>query len=303
MSGLKDRVIVVTGAGRGLGRAYALDLARREACVVVNTRPRAAGQPGSAEAVAAEIRALGGRAAAAPLAVEDADAGDRLLEAALSAFGRLDGLVNNAGAPEARTLHKQTADEFRANFEVNFFGSLTPTLPLYRHMRDQGSGRILMSASAAGLHGVHGMAAYSAAKAALIGLTRVIALEGAGHGVSANVIAPFAATGMTADYLEDDMARRMGPERVAPVVSWLMSPDCPLNGETLTAGAGRVRRAIRIEGRGLRFADGFGPSDLAANVQALMEMDGWTTFDEGQASFAHLMSADLPMAKPALNLR
>ncbi len=298
MTGLKDRVIVVTGAGRGLGRAYALDLAQRGACVVVNTRPRPADQPGSAEAVVAEVVAAGGRAVAAPLAVDDADSGDRLLEAALSAFGRIDGLVNNAGAPEARTLHKQDADEFRANFEINFFGSLTPTLPIYRHMREQGSGRILMSASAAGLHGVHGMAAYSAAKAALIGLARVIALEGAAHGVSANVIAPFAATGMTADYLEDEVARRMGPERVAPVVSWLMSADCGLNGETLTAGAGRVRRAIRAEGRGLRFPDGFAPSDLASNARALMDMDGWSTFDEGQASFAHLMAADLPLAKP-----
>ena len=298
MSTLQGQVVIVTGAGRGLGRAYALDLASRGASVVVNTRQRLEGQPGSAQSVVEDIRNAGGIAVAAPLAVEEADSGDQLLDAALSAFGRVDGLLNNAGAPEAKTLHKQTTDQFRQNFEINFFGSLTPTLPIYRHMREQGSGRILMSTSTAGLHGVHGMAAYSASKAALIGLMRVIALEGASRGVHCNAIAPFAATGMTGDYLDADMAARMAPERVAPVASWLMSPDCPLNGETLTAGAGRVRRAARIEGRGLEFLPGYGPDDLAAHVDALLSLDGWATFDEGQAGFDHLMAADLPRIKP-----
>ncbi|WP_341018946.1 SDR family NAD(P)-dependent oxidoreductase [Brevundimonas diminuta] len=293
MSPLQDQVIVVTGAGRGLGRAYALDLARRGASIVVNTRPRAADAPGSAEAVTAEIIALGGRAVSAPLAVEEADSGERLLAVALDAFGRLDGLVNNAGAPEAKTLHKQTIDAFRHVFEVNFFGSLTPTLPLYRHLRAQRSGRILMSTSAAGLHGVHGMAAYSSSKAALIGLMRVIALEGASHGVACNAIAPYAATGMTADYLDADSAARMAPERVAPVASWLMAPDCPLNGETLVAGAGRVRPAARIEGPGLAFAADFAPDDLAAHAAALMDLHGWTTFTDGNAAFDQLMAAPL----------
>lgn len=290
MSGLQDRVIVVTGAGRGLGRAYALDLARRGASVVVNTRPRAADAPGSAEAVVAEIEAMGGRAVAAPLAVEETDSGQRLLAAALEGFGRIDGLLNNAGAPEASTLHKQTLEDFRANFEVNFFGTLTPTLPIYRHMRENGGGRILVSASTAGLHGVHGMAAYSASKAGLIGLMRVIALEGASRNVAANAIAPFAATGMTGEYLDADMAARMSPDRVAPVASWLMSPACPLNGETVTAGAGGVRLAARVEGEAQWFADGFGPEDLTDRIQALKARDGWRDFPEGMAAFEHLMA-------------
>lgn len=293
MSALQDRVVIVTGAGRGLGRAYALDLGRRGAAVVVNTRPRPADAPGSAEAVVAEILDLGGRAVAAPLAVEEADSGERLLAVALDAFGRVDGLLNNAGAPEARTLHKQTTDAFRQVFEVNFFGALTPTLPVYRHLRAQGSGRILMSTSAAGLHGVHGMAAYSSSKAALIGLMRVIALEGASHGVACNAIAPYAATGMTADYLDADSAARMAPERVAPVASWLMAPDCPLNGETLVAGAGRVRPAARIEGPGLAFAADFAPDDLSAHAAALMDLHGWQTFTDGNAAFDQLMAAPL----------
>ena len=147
-----------------------------------------------------------------------------------------------------------------------------------------------MSTSAAGLHGVHGMAAYSSSKAALIGLMRVIALEGASHGVSCNAIAPYAATGMTADYLDADSAARMAPERVAPVASWLMSPDCPLNGETLVAGAGRVRPAARVEGPGLAFAADFSPDDLTAQATALMDMNGWRTFSDGNAAFDQLMS-------------
>lgn len=302
MSTLQGQVVIVTGAGRGLGRAYALDLAERGASVVVNTRDRPEGQPGSAQSVVEDIRRRGGIAVATPLAVEEADSGDRLLDAALSAFGRVDGLLNNAGAPEAMTLHKQTIEQFRQNFEINFFGSLTPTLPIYRHMRERGSGRILMSTSTAGLHGVHGMAAYSASKAALIGLMRVMALEGASRGVHCNAIAPFAATGMTGDYLDAETAARLSPERVAPVASWLMSPDCPLNGETLTAGAGKVRRAARIEGQGLEFLPGYGPDDLAAHAEALLSLDGWSTFAEGQAGFDHLMATDLPKVTP-LDLR
>jgi NAD(P)-dependent dehydrogenase (short-subunit alcohol dehydrogenase family) len=292
MSTLKDRVIIVTGAGRGLGRAYALDLAARGAYVVVNTRPRAADAPGSAEAVVVEIEAVGGRAVAAPVAVEEADSGERLLATALDAFGRVDGLLNNAGAPEASTLHKQTAEEFRANFEVNFFGTLTPTLPVYRHMRENGGGRILVSTSTAGLYGVHGMAAYSASKAGLIGLMRVIALEGAGRNIAANAIAPFAATGMTGEYLSPDIAARMSPQRVAPVASWLMSPDCPLNGETVTAGAGGVRLAARVEGAAEWFPDGFGPNDLTARMARLKARDGWRDFPEGMAAFEDLMRTD-----------
>ena len=290
MSGLQGRVIVVTGAGRGLGRAYALDLAARGASVVVNTRPRAADAPGSAEAVVAEIEASGGRAVAAALAVAEVDSGERLLAAALDAFGRIDGLLNNAGAPEASTLHKQTLDEFRENFEINFFGSLTPTLPIYRHMRENGGGRILVSTSTAGLHGVHGMAAYSASKAGLIGLMRVIALEGAGRNVAANAIAPFAATGMTGEYLDPALAARMAPEWVAPVASWLMSPDCPLTGQTVTAGAGGVRLAARVEGEAQWFDEGFGPDDLNARVEHLRAADGRRDYPEGMAAFEHLMA-------------
>lgn len=293
---LEGRVVIVTGAGRGLGLAYALDLAARGASVVVNTRPKAVGQPSSAEAVVERITAMGGHAVACPLAVEAPDAGDRLLEAALAAFGRIDGLINNAGVPEAMSLHKQSVDQFRAVFEINLFGALTTTLPIYQHLREQRSGRIVMTTSAAGLHGVHGMAAYSASKAAVIGLMRVIALEGAARGVHANAVAPYALTGMTEGYVDEATGAAMPPELVAPVVSWLVSDGCPLNGETLVAGAGRVRPAYRIEGPGLDFgADpGIGLDRFDAARERLMATDGWTRPPDGNAAFEAFLTAHPP---------
>lgn len=290
---LKDRVIVVTGAGRGLGLAYALDLASRGAKVVVNTRPRASGQPASAEGVVERIRDMGGEAVACPLAVEQDDAGDRLLDAALSAFGRIDGLVNNAGAPEAKSLHKQTLGELRAVFDINYFGTVSATLPIYRHMRDQGAGRIVITTSAAGLHGVHGMAAYSSSKAALIGLMRVMALEGVSKGVHTNAVAPYALTGMTEAYVTDEVGSAMPPEYVAPVVSWLMTEACPLNGETLVAGAGKVRRAVRIEGPGVQFQPPgeVSPDDLTAALGPLMSLEDWTLPTDGNAAFDAFLKA------------
>lgn len=295
---LENRVVIVTGAGRGLGLAYAMDLAARGAKVVINTRSRPANQPGSAEAAVQRIIEAGGQAVACPLAVEQDDAGDRLLAAALDAFGRIDGLINNAGVPEAMSLHKQTIAQFREVFEINLFGSLAVTLPIYRHMREQGAGRIVMTTSAAGLHGVHGMAAYSSSKAAAIGLMRVIALEGGPRGVRCNAIAPYALTGMTEKYMDDDTAAATPPELVAPIVSWLVSDGCPLNGETLVAGAGRVRPAWRIEGPGLDFGrETDSPlSRFDATADRLMAAEGWSRPVDGNAAFEEMMAAELPRA-------
>ena len=295
---LENRVVIVTGAGRGLGLAYALDLAARGASVVVNTRPRAHGQPGSADAVVERIRAEGGQAVACALAVEQDGAGDRLLAAALDGFGRVDGLINNAGVPEAMSLHKQSVEQVRGVFDVNFFGTLTATLPVYRHMRDQGGGRIVMTTSAAGLHGVHGMAAYSSSKAAVIGLMRVIALEGASRGVHANAVAPYALTGMTENYVDDATAAALPANLVAPVVSWLVSEGCRLNGETLVAGAGKVRPAYRIEGPGLDFGR---ETDIAlerfdAVRETLMSAETWTRPHDGQTAFDAFLAASPPRA-------
>jgi NAD(P)-dependent dehydrogenase (short-subunit alcohol dehydrogenase family) len=286
---LAGRVAVITGAGKGLGRAYALDFARRGAKIVVNNRRRDSGEPSSAAAVAQEIVAAGGEAVASTDSVERDDSGARLLALALERWGRLDILVNNAGVPEAKTLHKQTTGQFRAVFEINFFGTLNVTLPIYRHMRERGYGRIVVSTSSAGLHGNHGMASYAASKAALIGLARTIATEGISHGVRCNALAPYGATQMTEAYLTEDLKKRMDPRFVAPVAAWLASEACTANGEVFVAGMGTVRRAAMVEADGI--VGDLTPELLTAHDGALRDLGGAREFPHATAAFEQFLAS------------
>jgi NAD(P)-dependent dehydrogenase (short-subunit alcohol dehydrogenase family) len=243
------RVAIVTGAGIGLGRAYALELARRGLRVVVNNRRReldAQGR-GSADRVVEEIRAAGGEAIADHEDVCDDGAGERLVRRALGAFGRLDVLVNNAGVDQHAPFHRIDLAAFRAIFEVNFFGTLQVTHAAWGPMRSAGHGRILVSTSSAGLHGLHGLSAYAASKAALIGLARTLAAEGASRDVFCNAVAPYAATRMTEAHLGAEAREDMAPERVAPLVADLVAADSRINGEVIVAGLGWARRATTVE--------------------------------------------------------
>ncbi len=236
-------VVLITGAGKGLGRAYAHYLAARGARVVVNNRSHAGEARASADRVVAEIREAGGEAVADYSEITEAGTGERMLELALDTWGRLDAHIANAGVSEGRSFHKQTPEEFRRNFEVNLHGTVNVLFPVFRHLYEQGRGAVLLSTSVAGLYGEHGLPAYSASKAALIGLMRALAMEGAGKGIRVNAIAPYAATQMTAEHLPPGLADAMTPDRVAPVAAWLVGGDCTLNGEIVIAGAGRIARA------------------------------------------------------------
>jgi len=286
---LTGRVVIVTGAGKGLGRAYALDLADRGASVVVNNRWSDKSQPPSAETVAAEIVARGGRAVANITSAEDPSSGQRLVDQALETFGRLDGVISNAGVPETLRLHRQTSEGFRRIFDINFFGAFDLVQAAWPALSKNG-GRIVVSASSAGLHGGDGMAAYASSKAALIGLVRGLATEGRSRNVLINAIAPYALTAMTEPFVSPEQARRMDPAAVAPLVSWLVSEACDITGQTLVSGGGRLRIATAVEGQPVSLD---GP--IGSAVHAAIRAEPREAYADSHAAFAAFMDG-----RPAL---
>lgn len=291
-SSVARRVVIVTGAGSGLGRAYALDLAARGWRVVVNNRRRevdASGQ-GSAQQLVNDIRSRGGEAVAEESDVCDSGSGLRMVERALSAWGRLDAVVANAGVDQHQAFHKIGLDAFRAILEVNFFGSLHLVHAAYAHMRARGHGRIVVSTSSAGLHGLHGLSAYAASKAALIALMRSVAAEGRSHDVLCNAIAPYAATRMTAAHGDAAFAERMPPEHLTPLVALLVSEQCRISGLTLVAGGGGFRVATTVEAGKMHRADA-AAVDIQAALLEQFEPQFAKTFPDALAAFADFQSS------------
>ena len=242
---LQGRAAIVTGAGKGLGRAYALHLAGRGAAVLVNNRRHTGetdAQTSAAETVAA-IRTAGGSAEANWSDVSDAESGHTMVAHCLRSFGRLDIVVANAGIEKTSSFNKQTMANFRVVFDVGFFGTLYLAYAAWPHLMRQSYGRVILATSSAGLYANHGMAAYSSSKAAVIGLMRALAIEGRNHGVFANAISPYSYSQMTAAYMSDVMQRDFDPSLVAPLVGWLASEACDVSGEVLISGGGIVRRA------------------------------------------------------------
>jgi NAD(P)-dependent dehydrogenase (short-subunit alcohol dehydrogenase family) len=249
-----QRVCVVTGAGGGLGRAHALELARRGGQVLVNdlggSLDGTGSSPRAAQRVVDEITALGGQAAANYDSVATPEGGQAIITAALEAFGRVDVLVNNAGILRDKAFHKMDQTMIDAVIDVHLKGALYVSQPAFRLMREQGYGRIISTSSASGLFGNFGQANYGAAKAGLAGLTRVLAIEGAGHGIKANAIAPIAHTRMTEDLL-GELASRVSPETVSPIVAYLAHEDCTVSGNVYSVAGGRVARIVTVETSGV----------------------------------------------------
>jgi NAD(P)-dependent dehydrogenase (short-subunit alcohol dehydrogenase family) len=230
------RVAIVTGAAQGLGRAYALELARRGARVVVN-------DVRGADAVVDEIRAMGGHALADPHSVSTAAGGEAIVAEALDAFGSVDVLINNAGIVRDRSLANLSTDELEAVLDVHLRGAFHVTKPAFRAMRERSYGRLLFVTSASGLFGSFGQANYAAAKMGLVGLAMTAAIEGARHGIHANALAPLAHTPMT-DGLFGGAIEDFDPAYVVPMALYLVSEECRLTHEIFSVGGGRFARVL-----------------------------------------------------------
>ncbi len=257
----QDQVVIVTGAGKGLGRAYALYLGARGARVVVNNRRHATDAVPSADRTVEKIMQAGGRAVADYTEVECPDSGAVLLQSALENYGRLDAVIANAGVSEGRSFHKQDLSEFARVVDINLMGTVNLLQPVFRYLYERNRGSILISTSVAGLYGEHGLPAYSASKAALIGLMMALSQEGRSHNVRVNALAPFAQTQMTEASLPPALENKLLPDHVAPFAAWLVSEACTLNGQTLIAGGGRLALARSHENQGVRYDPGRAAAD------------------------------------------
>ena len=249
-----NRVAVITGAGRGLGRSYALLLASRGARVVVND-PGVSMQgdstsEGPADAVVREIRANGGEAVANTDSVATPEGGQAIIQTALDHYGRIDILIHNAGIVRRGSLNELSYDDFEMVLDVHLRGGYHVVRPAFPHMTEAGYGRIVMTASINALYGNAGVVNYSMAKAGLIGLANVAALEGEASGIKSNCIIPAAVTRMS-EGIDTSKFPPMQPELVAPVVAYLAHESCELTGEMLISAAGRVARAFAAESPGV----------------------------------------------------
>jgi NAD(P)-dependent dehydrogenase (short-subunit alcohol dehydrogenase family) len=273
----EGRVAIVTGAGGGLGRCHALELARRGAKVVVNDLGGAMdGTGGSSEAatkVVEEIREAGGDAIADGCSVTDVAGVKRMIGQTLDRYGRIDVLINNAGILRDKSFTKMTLEDFRAVVDVHLLGAAICTSAVWAHMRDQGYGRILMTTSPSGLYGNFGQTNYGAAKMALVGFMNSLKIEGAKYNVHTNAIAPVAATRMTEALMPAEAAKRLGPELVTPAVLFLVSEHAP-NGVIMQAAGGRYSIACIVENPGVDLGTDATVEEIAEHYAQISNLTG-----------------------------
>ena len=297
----EDRVAIVTGAGAGLGRAYALELAKRGAKVVVNDLGVARDGTGSgtsaADNVVKEIKDLGGEAVASYDSVATAEGGQAIVDTAVKAFGKVDIVINNAGILRDKTLVKMEPSMWDAIMDVHLKGAYNVTRPAFIKMRENGYGRIIMTTSAAGLYGNFGQTNYSAAKMGLVGFMNTLKQEGDKYNIRANTVAPIAATRLTEDILPPDMFDKLKPEFVAPLVLYLCSERCEDSGMILNAGMGYFNRAAFVTGPGTAVGDGTKVpilEEIHQSWDAINDMTGAKEFPNITASFTPMMEAFSP---------
>jgi NAD(P)-dependent dehydrogenase (short-subunit alcohol dehydrogenase family) len=273
----EGRVAIVTGAGGGLGRAYALELARRGARVVVNDLGGARDGTGHSDAAAAvveEIQAAGGEAMANGASVTELDQVEAMVAAAKARWGGVHILINNAGILRDKSFAKMDMADFRAVVDVHLIGSANCAKAVWETMREQNYGRILMTSSSTGLYGNFGQANYGAAKLGLAGLAKTLHLEGARNDIRVNTIAPTAATRMTEDIFPPEMLSLFNPENVVPAALYLVCDDAPSNA-IVGAGAGVIQAAYVTLTPGIALPEGQrSVEDVAANWDRITDRSG-----------------------------
>ena len=276
MSGVEDRVVVVTGAGGGLGRDYALLLAEQGAKVVVNDLGGARDGSGSgsemADTVVAEIRSRGGEAVASYDSVATTEGAEAIVRTALDEFGAIHGLVNNAGILRDASFAKITPVEWDLVVKVHLYGGFNVTRAAWPHFREQQYGRIVMASSTSGLFGNFGQSNYGAAKAGLAGLVNTLAIEGGRSNIHTNAIAPMAATRMTADVAPQELLEKLPPEHVSPLVGYLLTEECAENGSVFAAGGGQVYRVAQFQNAGVVFEKPPTIEEVAASWAEITDM-------------------------------
>lgn len=271
----EGKVAIITGAGGGLGRCHALELAKRGCKVVVNDLGGAmdgtGGSSDAAMAVVAEIKAAGGEAIANGGSVSDPQGAKSMVQDAMNAWGRVDILINNAGILRDKTFHKMDMSDFNVVMNVHLTGAAMVTREVWEIMRAQNYGRIVMTTSPTGLYGNFGQANYGAAKLAQVGLMHTLKIEGAKYNIRVNTIAPVAATRMTENLMPEAVLKKLGPELVTPAVVYLCTEDAP-NGVIIQAQGGRYSTAIIVENDGVDLGTDATVEDIAENYQKIVEL-------------------------------
>jgi NAD(P)-dependent dehydrogenase (short-subunit alcohol dehydrogenase family) len=278
-----ERVAIVTGAGRGIGRSHALLLASKGAKVVVADHgvdvDGAGSSTGPADDVVAEIESAGGTAVSCYADVADEAGATSIVQTALDTYGRLDVLVNNAGISDPALFEDLSVDQFRRMVDVHFFGTLLCTRAAWPHMKRAGYGRIVCTMSESVFGGIRDLTSYASGKGAVLGLMRTLATEAHGTGILVNAVVPRAFTRMSAAHSlggksPEELAqfeKMLAPEMNSPAAVFLAHESCPLNGEMLRAGMGSVARLAIIHTKGLTKAD-LTVEDIAEHLDAILDV-------------------------------
>jgi NAD(P)-dependent dehydrogenase (short-subunit alcohol dehydrogenase family) len=291
----KGKVAIVTGAGAGLGRNHAIELAKRGAKVVVNdlgsSVDGSGGSSAAAQAVVEEIKKLGGEAIANGASVSDKKGAESIVADAVKAFGTVDIVINNAGILRDKSFSKATLEDFELIVNVHLLGSVYVTKAAWPVMLEKGYGRIVMTTSSSGLYGNFGQSNYGAAKMGVIGLMNTLKIEGEKKNVHVNAIAPIAATRMTENLgIPEEFFKKLKPELVTPAVLFLASDKAP-TGLIIEAGAGHYSKVAILEAKGAKLGDNVTPEDIEANLGKITDMTGADEFTMGGAASMKIFSS------------